>query len=390
MTTADTTTTEAQGIWRDVIGQPQTVAALQRAVGHPASMTHAWLFTGPPGSGRSVAARAFAGALLCPSGGCGECRECRTALDGTHTDVDVLATEALSIGVAETRELVQLAGRAPSVGRYRVILVEDADRLTEQSGNALLKALEEPTPRTVCLLCAPSLEDVLITVRSRSRHVRLRTPPVEEVAALLQRRDGIDPGMATYAARAAQSHIGLAKRLATDEGARIRRRDTLAMAARIRGVSDAVGAAADLLQIAEQERDRTLEARAAQEKARLLETLGADPGARTQPPHIRAQISSLEKEQKTRATRFTRDMIDRALVDLMSVYRDALVLHAGTPVALVNEDARPIVEEVARAFTAEGLLLAIEEIATARERIGANGAPLLALEAMAVGLQLPP
>lgn len=382
-------TTGAPGIWRDVIGQPQTVASLQRAVGDPGSMTHAWLFTGPPGSGRSVAARAFAGALLCPTGGCGECRECRTALDGTHADVDVLATEALSIGVADTRALVQLAGRSPSVGRFRVILVEDADRLTEQSGNALLKALEEPTPRTVWLLCAPSLEDVLVTVRSRSRHVRLRTPPVEEVAALLQRRDGIDPGMATYAARAAQSHIGLAKRLATDEGARIRRRDTITMAARIRGVSDAVGAAADLLQIAEQERDRTLETRAVREKERLLETLGADPGARTQPPHIRAQITSLEKEQKTRATRFTRDMIDRALVDLMSVYRDGLVLHAGTPVALVNEDARPVVEEVARAFTAEGLLVAIEEIATARERIGANGAPLLALEAMAVGLQLP-
>lgn len=377
------------GVWRDVIGQEQTLTALQRAVSEPGSMTHAWLFTGPPGSGRSVAARAFAGALLCPSGGCGECRECRTALDGTHADVEVLATEALSIGVADTRALVQLAGRSPSVGRYRVILVEDADRLTEQSGNALLKALEEPTPRTVWLLCAPSLEDVLVTVRSRSRHVRLRTPPVEEVAALLQRRDGIDPGMATYAARAAQSHIGLAKRLATDEGARIRRRDTIAMAARIRGVSDAVGAAADLLQIAEQERDRSLEARAAREKERLLATLGADPSARTQPPHIRAQVTALEKEQKTRATRFTRDMIDRALVDLMSVYRDALVLHAGSPVALVNEDARPILEEVARAFTAEGLLLAIEEIATARERIGANGAPLLALEAMAVGLQLP-
>ncbi len=382
-------TTEAPGVWRDVIGQEQTIAALRRAVSEPASMTHAWLFTGPPGSGRSVAARAFAGALLCPSGGCGECRECRTALDGTHADVEVLATEALSIGVADTRSLVQLAGRSPSVGRYRVILVEDADRLTEQSGNALLKALEEPTPRTVWLLCAPSLEDVLVTVRSRSRHVRLRTPPVEEVAALLQRRDGIDPGMATYAARAAQSHIGLAKRLATDEGARIRRRDTITMAARIRGVSDAVGAAADLLQIAEQERDRTLEARAAREKERLLATLGADPGARTQPPHIRAQVTALEKEQKTRATRFTRDMIDRALVDLMSVYRDALVLHAGSPVVLVNEDARPVVEEVARAFTAEGLLVAIEEIATARERIGANGAPLLALEAMAVGLQLP-
>lgn len=376
-------------VWRDVVGQEETVATLQRAVADPAAMTHAWLFTGPPGSGRSTAARAFAGALLCPTGGCGECRECRTAVDGTHADVDVLATEALSIGVAAARDLVQLAGRSPSVGRYRIILVGDADRLTEQSGNALLKALEEPTPRTVWLLCAPSLEDVLITVRSRSRHVRLRTPSVAEVARLLQRRDGIDPGMATYAARAAQSHIGLAKRLATDEGARIRRRDTITMAARIRGVSDAVGAAADLLQIAEQERDRTLEARGAAEKQRLLETLGADPSARTQPPHIRAQVTALEKDQKTRATRFTRDMIDRALVDLLSVYRDALVLHAGSPVALVNEDARPVVEEVARAFSGEGLLVAMEAIATARERIAANVAPLLALEAMAVSLQLP-
>lgn len=376
-------------IWRDVVGQTQTITTLQRAVADPASMTHAWLFTGPPGSGRSTAARAFAGALLCPQGGCGDCRECRTAIDGTHADVDLLATEALSIGVAATRDLVQLAGRSPSVGRYRIILIEDADRLTEQSGNALLKALEEPTPRTVWLLCAPSIEDVLITVRSRSRHVRLRTPPVSEVAELLHRRDGIDLGMATYAARAAQSHIGLAKRLATDEGARIRRRDTITMASRIRGVSDAVGAAADLLQIAEQERDRTLETRGSVEKQRLLETLGADPSARTQPPHVRAQVTALEKEQKTRATRFTRDMIDRALVDLLSVYRDALVLHAGTPVALVNEDARPVVEEVARSFSGEGLLVAMESIATARERIAANVSPLLALEAMAVSLQLP-
>ncbi|MBM6547192.1 DNA polymerase III subunit delta' [Janibacter sp. YIM B02568] len=384
-----TVAAEPAGVWRDVVGQGPALAVLQRAVADEAAMTHAWLFTGPPGSGRSVAARAFAGALMCARGGCGECKECATALDGTHADVDVLSTEALSIGVAQARELVQLAGRAPSVGRWRVILVEDADRLTEHSGNALLKALEEPTPRTVWLLCAPAPDDVLVTVRSRSRHVRLRTPAVEDVAVLLIRRDGIDPPMAHYSARAAQSHIGMARRLATDEGARIRRRDTITLATRIRGVSDAVGAAADLVQIAEEERDKVLTDRLAEEKAKLLATLGAEAGARTQPPHVRAQITALEKSQKTRATRFTRDMIDRSLTDLLSVYRDALVVRTGATVGLINEDARSVVDEVARALTSEQILRAMDAIGVARRRIDANVAPLLALESMAIDLTLP-
>lgn len=389
MTAPSASSVEPTGVWRDVVGQEPALAVLRRAVSDDAAMTHAWLFTGPPGSGRSVAARAFAGSLMCEQGGCGSCKECTTALDGTHADVDVLSTEALSIGVAQARELVQLAGRAPSVGRWRVILVEDADRLTEQSGNALLKALEEPTPRTVWLLCAPAPDDVLVTVRSRSRHVRLRTPAAEDVAALLVRRDGIDPPMAHYAARAAQSHIGMARRLATDEGARIRRRDTITLATRIRGVADAVGAAADLVQIAEEERDKVLTDRHAEEKAKLMATLGAEAGARTQPPHVRAQISALEKAQKTRATRFTRDMIDRALTDLLSVYRDALVVRSGAAVGLVNEDARAIVDEVVRHLTSEQILRAMDAIGVARRRIDANVAPLLALEAMAIDLTLP-
>ncbi|HEY5247063.1 MAG TPA: DNA polymerase III subunit delta', partial [Dermatophilaceae bacterium] len=196
-------------VWDDVIGQESAVATLSRAVAEPGAMTHAWLLTGPPGSGRSVAAKAFAAALQCPDGGCGTCRECRTALEGTHADVDVIATEGLTLTVGLARDLVQLAARRPSVGRWRVIVIEDADRLHERAADALLKALEEPVVRTVWILCAPSLEDVIITIRSRSRHVRLRTPPVEAVAALLVRRDGIDPSMATFAARAAQSHVGL-------------------------------------------------------------------------------------------------------------------------------------------------------------------------------------
>ena len=376
-------------VWRDVIGQEAAVATLEQAVSNPAAMTHAWLFTGPPGSGRSVAARAFAAALLCPQGGCGTCRECRTALEGTHADVDVIATEGLTIKVEQARDLVQLAARSPSVGRYRVLIVEDADRLTERAADALLKALEEPTPRTVWMLCAPSVEDVIITIRSRSRHVRLRTPSVEAVADLLTRRDGVDPPMALYAARAAQSHVGLARRLARDEHARIRRHDVIGLTVKIDSVGEAIGAASDIMTIATEESVAASGERDTAERARLMEVLGADPSARTQPPHIRSQLSSLEKEQKTRATRFTRDVIDRALVDLLSVYRDALVLRSGAGTALVNEDSRQVVQRVSDVFEAQALLRAMDAIGTARERIGANVNPLLALEAMALDLRLP-
>ncbi len=379
-------------VWDDLVGQEPTVETLSRAVRDPSAMTHAWLFTGPPGSGRSTAARAFAAALQCPGGGCGTCRECRTALDGSHADVDVVATQGLSIKVELARELVQLAALRPSVGRYRVILVEDADRLTAYSdvpANALLKAIEEPTPRTVWMLCAPSLEDVIVTLRSRSRHVRLRTPPVEAVADLLVRRDGAAPELALYAARVAQSHIGLARRLARDEHARIRRHDVVRMATRILGVGDAVGAAADLVKIAEEESGETTAERDAAERARLLETLGADLAARTQPPHIRSQLATLEKDQKMRAKRSTRDMIDRCLTDLASVYRDALLRSLGSDVELINPDAAPAVGALARSMPPERLLTALDAIAEARDRIHANVSPLLALEAMALQLRLP-
>ncbi len=376
-------------VWRDVIGQDSAVATLQRAVAEPGAMTHAWLLTGPPGSGRSVAARAFAGALECPLNGCGECRECRTAVDGTHADVDLVATEGLSIKVEQARELAAMSALRPSVGPWRVIIIEDADRLTERAADALLKAIEEPVARTVWILCAPSLEDVVITIRSRSRHVRLRTPPVEAVAELLHRRDGIEMPMALYAARAAQSHVGLARRLARDEGARIRRRDVVALAGKIHGVGDAMGAAADLMSIADEESTAAASERDVAERQRLMEMLGADPSARTQPPHIRSQLSSLEKEQKARATRHSRDVLDRSLVDLLSVYRDALVVHSGAGLGLVNQDSIREVQALARSMSPEQLLGAMDAIGTARERIGLNVAPLLALEAMAITLRVP-
>ena len=381
-------------VWDEVVGQQPTVEVLRAAVvssrGDGAGMTHAWLLTGPPGSGRSIAARAFAAALECeePEAGCGQCQACHTVLAGSHADVTTLRTEGSIIAVKAARELVPLAQRRPSVGPWRVILIEDADRLNEQAGNALLKALEEPTERTVWLLCAPSAEDVLITIRSRSRHLALRTPPPDAVARLLVERDGVDPTMAAFAARAAQSHIGLARRLATDEYARNRRRSVVQIPLSLRSVGEAVLQAGKLLAIATEEAEAGTVERDKVERTDLLRGLGADTAARTQPPHVRSQLVELEKNQKLRAKRFVADMLDRSLLDLMSVYRDVLVLHVDPAAELINAEMRPDLERLARAMSADLTLQRMEAVRETRARLATNAAPLLALEAMAVALRL--
>src|ERR1700761_3929049 len=195
-------------VFDELAGQEAVVEQLRKAVA--GAMTHAWLFTGPPGSGRSVAARAFAAALLCQFGGCGECASCRQVHAGTHADLLLVRPDGLSYGVKQTRDLVLRAAGAPSGGRWRVVLFEDADRCTEQAANALLKAIEEPAPRTVWLLCAPSAEDLVTTIRSRCRVVTLRVPSSAAVAGVLTTRDGIEPAAALAAARGAQGHVGRA------------------------------------------------------------------------------------------------------------------------------------------------------------------------------------
>src|SRR5690606_14023831 len=257
-------------VWDGVVGQEQQVAPLQAAVRDPGAMTHAWLITGPPGSGRSSAARAFAAALQCPQGGCGAWHECATAQSGTHADVSIVATEKVTISIDEVRERVSLSQRAPSGGRWRIIIVEDADRMTERTSNVLLKAIEEPPPRTAWVLCAPSAQDVAVTIRSRCRVVPLRVPPADVVARLLVDKDGVDPQLALECALAAQSHIGIARRLARDPHARARRDQVLALATDVRGVGDAVLAAADLASVAEDDAEAATSERDAAERAELL------------------------------------------------------------------------------------------------------------------------
>ncbi|HSF26421.1 MAG TPA: DNA polymerase III subunit delta' [Actinomycetes bacterium] len=386
-------------VWDDLVGQERVVETLRAAAadaagvlaGQPASaMTHAWLITGPPGSGRSTAARAFTAALQCLDGGCGECTACRTVRSGSHADLEVVSTEALTISVKDARELVLRASRHPAGGRWQVVIVEDADRLTEQAANALLKAVEEPAARTVWLLCAPSPEDVLPTIRSRCRHVLLRTPPVAAVAAFLTARDGVDPAMAAFAARAVGGPIGRARRLAQDESARLRRAEVLRVPTIVTGVAQAVAAAAALVEAATEEAAATTAELDVREAEALGRALGEGTTGRAMSGSARAALKDLEKAQKQRATRVKRDALDRALTDLVTFYRDVLAVQVGADdVGLTNAELRPQIDRVAATSTPEVTLGRMEAILAAREAVEANVAPLLAVEAMALRLRQP-
>ncbi len=391
-------------VFSDLVGQDEAVVTLRAAAASAArlvagaadgsgAMTHAWIFTGPPGSGRSVAARAFAAALECERGGvgCGECHSCHTVLGGTHADVRFVVPEGLSIGVGEMRALVLRAGTAPSGGRWQAVVIEDADRLTEQAANALLKAVEEPPPRTVFLLCTPSThpDDISVTIRSRCRVVPLRQPSAESVAEVLVRRDGIAPDTAAWAASAAQGHVGRAKRLANDPEARARRDAVLAVPRRLTGVGAAFDAASALIEAAEAEAAATVNGTDSSEKAALEQALGAGGTGRGAAGAMRGaagQIKDLERRQRSRATRTQRDALDRALVDLAGFYRDVLITALRAPVPVVHSDSAELSSAAAERWTPESALRRIEAVLACREAIDLNVKPRIAVEAMMLSL----
>jgi DNA polymerase-3 subunit delta' len=362
-----------------------TGASGSDAVSTSTSMTHAWLITGPPGSGRSNLAFAFATALLSDGTPQGDTSTSRLVDARTHPDLTVLSTEGVIIKMESVKEAVARSQYSPSVGRYRVIVVEDADRMVERTSNVLLKALEEPPERTVWILCAPSEADLLPTIRSRVRTVRLRVPSIDDVAALLIRRTGVDPAVAERAAREAQSHIGMAHRLATNAEARARREETLRAALGLAGIASAVNAAARLLAIAGDDAKAITLERDASEREGVLRSLGVEPG-QSVPPALRGQIKNLEDDQKRRATRSLRDGIDRILVDLTSLYRDVMMVQLGRESTIINRELLPELHKAAAACDPAATVATMDAIALARQRIEANVAPALALEAMLVSM----
>ncbi len=377
-------------VWQTLVGQAAVVDVLSSAMSG-GGLTQSWLFTGPPGSGRSNAAIAFAAALQCAQTppGCGRCTSCREVLAGTHPDVTVIRTEKLSGGVDEVRELVRRSALTPVGERWQILVLEDADRLTDQAANALLKAVEEPASRTLWLLCAPTTEDVLPTIRSRCRQVTLTTPTDAEVAAFLVRTLDIDEALAAYSARASQGHIGRARALARDETVRNRRHSVVTIPAELTSLGVGMNRARDLSEIAKAEAEAITGALDAREKAELDAAYGVVERGR-RPREYGPALAALERAQRTRAKRRHLDVVDRGLMDLVSVYRDALAVAVGARTVLVNEEIRPDVERLARAVPPAEHLRRIDAIFAAREQMLEFNVPVpLALEAMMVTLILP-
>jgi DNA polymerase-3 subunit delta' len=390
------------GVFTRLVGQSaaevELVAAAVAARGdsahgavNPAAMTHAWLITGPPGSGRSVAALCFAAALQCTSDGvpgCGNCRACTTTMAGTHADVRRVIPEGLSIGVEEMRAIVATASRRPSTGRWQVVVIEDADRLTEGAGNVLLKVVEEPPPSTVFLLCAPSVDpdDISVTLRSRCRHVALVTPSVAAIARVLMDTDGLTETDALVAASVSGGHVGRARRLATDPEARDRRMRALGMARDAATPKRAYAAVDELVAAAEAESRALTVGRDEAESDELLTALGAGGTGKGTAGATRGTagaIKELERRQKSRQTRASRDALDRALIDLATYLRDAMMAAGGAGgVTASHPDMTTDASRLAAHASPDRLLRCIEAVLTCRTALAMNVKPKFAVGAM--------
>lgn len=400
-------------VFDDLVGQEHAVAELIRAAraaraiaegfddDAPApsdtlapgasAMSHAWLITGPPGSGRSLAAKAFAAALQCTEDepGAGQCAQCKAVMGNNHPDVTSLTTDLVTIKADDVREYVATSYQAPSSGTWKAFIIEDADRMLPRTTNVLLKAIEEPGPRTVWILCTAAVADVLPTIRSRTRNINLVTPAAEDIARLLVEREGADPERALVAARAAQSHIGVAKALATDPDAAAVRKQTLDAVVGIRTTGDAVLAAmtlTDMDAMRGAQGAKADEEAVEKEVAERLAAMGLEPGARV-PAALRSQIKAAGVDSKRRATRHTQDLIDRELIYMTSFYRDVLVTQLEADVPLVNADYAQAISRIAADTTPGTTLLRIDALGEARDRLRGNVAVQLLMEAALVELR---
>ena len=375
-------------VWDSLVGQQPVIDMLSRiAQGDPSQIAQSWLICGPPGSGRSNMARAFAAALESPDHGMSDepTRVTQQVLVGTHPDVTVLATNKVTIGIDQVREIITTSEQMPATAPWRIIVIEDVDRMLERTTNVLLKEIEEPAEHCIWLLCAPSAQDVLPTIRSRTRIVNLAVPSASAVAEFLTSTTNVEPKIAQRAARLAEGHIGIAKLYATDKQVMTDRDELVVGVLNLARASDAVLLAGNLIDNAKAQAEVDASRTAADQEAEFRRINGLEPGERI-PPKLRGAFNQIAKKDdlKRLATRRTRDVLDRALNSIASIYRDVAVLqnNAEDSVGLINLENRSAITELSVRLNRAGAVARLDEVAHARKRLAGNGNPLLVFESL--------
>ena len=375
-------------VWDSLVGQQPVIDMLSRiAQGDPSQITQSWLICGPPGSGRSNMARAFAAALESPDHGMNDepTRVTQQVLAGTHPDVTVLATNKVTIGIAQVREIITTSEQMPATAPWRIIIIEDVDRMLERTTNVLLKEIEEPAEHCIWLLCAPSAQDVLPTIRSRTRIVNLAVPSASAVAEFLTSTTNVEPKIAQRAARLAEGHIGIAKLYATDKQVMTDRDELVVGVLNLARASDAVLLAGNLIDNAKAQAEVDASRTAADQEAEFRRVNGLEPGERI-PPKLRGAFNQIAKKDdlKRLTTRRTRDVLDRALNSIASIYRDVAVLqnNAEDSVGLINLENRSAITELSVRLNRAGAVTRLDEVAHTRKRLAGNGNPLLVFESL--------
>lgn len=375
-------------VWDSLVGQKPVIDMLSRiAQGDPSQITQSWLICGPPGSGRSNMARAFAAALESPDHGMSAepTRVTQQVLAGTHPDVTVLTTNKVTIGIDQVREIITTSEQMPATAPWRIIIIEDVDRMLERTTNVLLKEIEEPAEHCIWLLCAPSAQDVLPTIRSRTRIVNLAVPSTQAVAGFLTSTTNVEPKVAQRAARLAEGHIGIAKLYATDERVMSDRDELVVGVLNLARASDAVLLAGNLIDNAKAQAEADANRITAGQEAEFRRINGLAPSDRL-PPKLRGAFNQIAKKDdvKRLVTRRTRDVLDRALNSIASIYRDVAVLqnNAEDSVGLINLENRSSITELSVRLNRAGAVTRLDEVAHARKRLAGNGNPLLVFESL--------
>lgn len=375
-------------VWDSLVGQKPVIDMLSRiAQGDPSQITQSWLICGPPGSGRSNMARAFAAALESPDHGMSAepTRVTQQVLAGTHPDVTVLTTNKVTIGIDQVREIITTSEQMPATAPWRIIIIEDVDRMLDRTTNVLLKEIEEPAEHCIWLLCAPSAQDVLPTIRSRTRIVNLAVPSTQAVAGFLTSTTNVEPKVAQRAARLAEGHIGIAKLYATDERVMSDRDELVVGVLNLARASDAVLLAGNLIDNAKDQAEADANRITAGQEAEFRRINGLAPSDRI-PPKLRGAFNQIAKKDdvKRLVTRRTRDVLDRALNSIASIYRDVAVLqnNAEDSVGLINLENRSSITELSVRLNRAGAVTRLDEVAHARKRLAGNGNPLLVFESL--------